>query len=282
MVCNPIIKFDYSQASLIPTQQHALIHNNIMYTNGGGGLWLEKVIGISVRNNTLYKNAQQDSCMTPEIMISHSTNVNTSNNIFYTSASKPASRILNCVDTRFKNNLYYNFSSREPGENDLVGHPEFELIDLDKNEFNFRLKSNSPAINAGSDELISDIDFEGNPRKFDIHTDIGALEYLQRNLPSLKDMKAVAQTNKIKTYWSSLYLQDQKIYTIWNQEERPFSIRIYDPFGALLHQDLFMASSANSYEFDFSRFPNGVYTVVAVSDGGNYFDRVKIFPKKQP
>ncbi|MBK9107249.1 MAG: DUF1565 domain-containing protein [Saprospiraceae bacterium] len=280
-VCNPVIKFEYSKSSLLPDQKHALIYNNILYTNGGGGISIENGVAFLIMNNTHYKNAQQDSCEMPEIVISQSTNVLAANNIFFTSSAKPAGKIFNSVNTQFKNNLYYNFSSKESGENDIIADPEFELIDMEKNEYNFRLKGNSPAINAGIDEKIADIDFEGNPRKFDLHTDLGAIEFMQRTLPSLKNLKAGPQSNKLKTYWSSLYLQAQKVYTLWNQEELPFTIRIYDPMGVLIHQDLFMGESSSSYEFDFSRYPNGIYTVVALSNAGNYFDRVKIFPMKQ-
>ncbi|MBK8954913.1 MAG: right-handed parallel beta-helix repeat-containing protein [Saprospiraceae bacterium] len=280
-VCNPLMNFEYSKSNLLNSSKHAFIYNNLMYTNGGGGINVEHAVGFTIMHNTFYKNSENDSCAFPEITISYSTAIQVANNILYTSSAKPASRIINSVESRFLNNLYYNFSSKEPGTNDLVAHPEFEITDHEKNEFNFRLKGNSPAINAGIDEHIPDIDFEGNPRKFDLHTDLGALEYMQRTLPSLKNIKAGPQTNKIKTYWSSLYLQDQKIYTLWNQANLPFFIRIYDSFGEMIHQELAMDAESSSYEFDFNKYANGVYTIVAFGSEKLHYERVKIFPRKQ-
>lgn len=279
-ICHPLFYFDYRNAHLQSADRHALIHNNILYMNHGSSMFFESVAGFYVIHNTLYKNAQASNCSMADLQFKNSTQCKVVNNILFTPSAKPATRIENSHTTLFSNNLYYNHSYREPGLNELVGNPEFERIDENLNEYNFRLNANSPAINSGSDEYLSDIDFEGNPRKFDTHTDMGALEYRQRLMPSLKDIKAGAQPKKIKTNWSSLYLQDQKVYTLWNQSDSSFLVKVFDPFGKLVLDDRSMQDQTSSFECSFEKFPDGIYTIIAFNANNRYLERVKVISKR--
>lgn len=279
-ICNPVLYIDYSQSDFIQQNKSILISNNIWYVNGGGGMFLSNVVGAYVVNNTLYKNAELDHCNQAEIRIERSSYSMILNNIMFTSSAKPANQIINSLETRFKNNLYYNYSSIDRGENDVIANPEFELIDPIENLYNFRLQASSPAINAGTDEYLLDQDYEGLPRKNDIHVDIGALEFKNRILPSLKNLQAGPQSKGLASSWTSLYLKDQQSYTLWNQQGRDFVITIFDQFGSVMHTEIVPALTQSAFEINFKRYGSGLYGIMA-SDGVNvHKDRIYIDSKK--
>lgn len=278
--CNPVLYIDYNQSDFTQKQKSILISNNIWYVNGGGGMILSNVTGAYVVNNTLYKNAELAHCRLPEIRFERSSYNMILNNIMFTSSAKPANEIINSLETRFRNNLYYNYSSIDQGENDLIAHPEFELIDQQENLYNFRLQASSPAINAGTDEFLLDQDYEGHSRKNDLHVDIGALEFKNRILPSLKNLAAGPQSKGLASSWTSLYLKDQLSYTLWNQQGRDFVISVFDQFGSVIYTEIVQALNQQAFELDFSRYGPGLYGIIA-SDGINvHKDRIYIVPKK--
>jgi hypothetical protein len=276
LACHPAILMEYEFKNLTNSNSKTLVHNNILYLNGGGGISIKGALGINVINNTLYKNSESNECKEGEIVIANCSGLNVLNNIFYTSTAKPGNVIMSSADIRFQNNLYYNFSAKEKGENDLVSNPEFELINDKEGVYNFRLKGNSPAINAGTDELLSDIDFEGNKRKMDTHVDLGALEFTNRILPSLKNTKAGPQAKGIKSTWTSLYTKDQKVYTIWNQQNQGFSVRMFDGQGNLLFEKIRSDESENSFEIDFNPYSPGFYTVYVFNAASSHVERIRV------
>lgn len=281
LVCNPLILFEEPPRDRVLSGYQTLVHNNILYDNGGGGMRFDRTAGVRVLNNTLYQNGQNELCDHPELWFVHATECDASNNIFYTSAAKPATRLTNSVSVRFSHNLYFNFSYHEPGLSDLIEQPQFQYIDPERKEFNFRLKPGSPAVNAGEDEGIMDIDFEGNPRKMDLHVDLGALESSSRVLPPLKYEKALPQGRSMDASWSSIFLQDQKRYTLWNLKELPFSVRVYDSIGRLVYEDLSLDGETPAFEMDFSNYPPGFYFVIAANATARHTERVRLAAPKR-
>ncbi len=256
-----------------------LIHNNIIYSNGGGGIRILASGGIRFIHNTLYKNSELPLCNNAEIELSNSSLIQILNNIFNSSDNKPGSIVKNSSQVRLEHNLYYNFSSREKGKNDLVFNPEFELINDEEKIYNFRLKGNSRAINAGLDEFLSDFDYEGNSRKMDTHTDIGALEFTNRVMPSLKNFKEGVASTGTSGIWSSLFSGDQKIYTLWNHKKMGFSIRIFDQFGNLVHEQIRSDNDENTFEFDYNQKATGYYTVFAYNSSSRFIERIQVKSK---
>ncbi len=274
--CGSAIHLDYNPKYLNSKESKTLIHNNIIYKSGGGGLQINGALGLDIVNNTFYKNSEREICRKPEIEIINSSGFNVLNNIFYSSPAKPGNAIINSGDIHFQNNLYYNFSSMDHGVDDLIANPEFEMTDDKNSTFNFRLKGNSPAINAGVDKFLSDIDFEGNTRKMDTHVDLGALEFINRVLPSLKNIKAGIQSKGIQSFWSSLYTKDQKMYTIWNQQNLGFSIRLFDGQGNLILEKIRSDTDQASFEIDFNVFPVGFYTVISYNSNSKHIERILV------
>lgn len=65
-----------------------LIHNNILYTNGSGAIWMENALGIDLINNSFYRNSENHICKHPEIQLIGSEYINVLNNIIYSSEGK--------------------------------------------------------------------------------------------------------------------------------------------------------------------------------------------------
>ncbi|HEX5624587.1 MAG TPA: right-handed parallel beta-helix repeat-containing protein, partial [Saprospiraceae bacterium] len=146
--CKPFLYMRFDSAQAPHRDARTLIHNNIAYTNGGGGILIEQATGVRIVHNTLYKNARQATCDWPEVEIRNCRNIDVQNNIFYPFDEKTASRVVLSDSVRFRNNLNYNTGLYVKGMNDVRTDPQFEDIREKENLFNFRLKGNSPAINA--------------------------------------------------------------------------------------------------------------------------------------
>ncbi len=275
--CSPVILIQMAEKSELTHRSKVLIHNNLIYTNGSGSIWLESAIGVDIVNNSLYKNNENVICAKAEIQLIGSDYINILNNILYASTGQTGISNLVSKQLVIKNNLQYNTVQTEWGEHAIKSDPKFELINEENALYNFRLKGNSPAINSGKDSLVSDTDFEGNPRRVDFHVDLGALEFTNRILPSLKGFKTEIPSKGIKTYWSSIYTKDQKVYTVWNEEQREFYLKVYDFQGNVI----FQAKSEHSvFELDLNVYKPGFYTVQAFNEKSSYSERIEM--KKKP
>lgn len=280
--CRPAIQMNYNPDYITSAESRTLIHNNIIYNSGGGGLQAHGAVGCDIVNNTFYKNSESVHCREAEIRIANCSKFNVLNNIFYSSPAKPGNQLINATDIIFQNNMFYNFSSKDHGENDMIANPEFELTNDKDGIYNFRLKGNSPAINSGTDRLLSDVDFEGNIRKVDTHVDLGALEFTNRILPSLKNTKAGPQSKHIESSWSSLFTKDQKVYTIWNQYNLGFSIRVFDCQGDLVFEKIRPDNADASFEIDFNYYPLGFYTIFAYNSKTRFIERIWVQARSSP
>ncbi|MFZ1256400.1 MAG: right-handed parallel beta-helix repeat-containing protein, partial [Saprospiraceae bacterium] len=274
--CIPAIYMNLETNQVFRESAKTLIHNNILYTNHGGGFIANNVHGLQLVNNTFYKNSENKICQNAEVVLIGSKFIDLFNNIFYSSDLKPGSQAFGTSNINAKNNLYYNTTSFIPGINNIHANPDFENIRIKEGLFNFKLKGSSPAINKGLDSLLSDTDFEGNIRKLDLHVDIGAMEFTNRLLPSLKKLRLGPGTKGIKTKWISLYTKDQKMYTIWNEQFLEFTVRVFDLQGNILAHKTPRISGDSSYEIDFSKFRTGYYTILAFNESGNYIERLYV------
>lgn len=271
--CGPVIRIHMAEKAEIRFKSKVLIHNNILYTNGSGAIWMENAIGIDLINNSFYRNSENFICKNPEIQLIGSEYINLLNNIIYASEGKSGILSLVSKEILINNNLQYNCNQTEYGERAIKSDPMFEFAKPEHAQFNFRLKGNSPAINAGLDSLISDSDYEGNKRKMDLHVDLGAIEFTNRVLPSLKNFKTEMPSIGIKSYWSSLYTKDQKVYTVWNEENQPFYVKVYDFQGNVIREQ---KNEGNAFEMDFNGFEAGFYTIQVFNEKSSHSDRIEI------
>ncbi|MBD3265805.1 DUF1565 domain-containing protein [bacterium] len=189
---------------------YCLIENNLCFNNGAGGI---NVLGgrADVVNNTLYRNGWDKGLLTwkgepryaAELMISgwkdhtkeYSKKTTVRNNIIWTRGYYP-SGLENDMDCVFENNLFW--SDKDPStiklpewvKDSVIADPQFvnapkvedtfdfrgaKFLKMDVDPYDFRLKADSPAIDAGVQvKLLEDI--HQTIRPLGIMFDIGAFE----------------------------------------------------------------------------------------------------------
>lgn len=164
--------------------------NNLFYNIGTHGsyripFYFKGATGIKFYNNTLYMNKNYDALQFTEGAI----NADVRNNIISLSGRKSPIIIdsLSSPGSIIDYNCYHNRAGSVvgPGTHSVLSDPKF----IDPANKNFRLRSGSPCIDAGSgDAGIPVTDIEGNARCDDLNTpntgggsepyyDIGAYEY---------------------------------------------------------------------------------------------------------
>ena len=185
-----------------------LVANNLVYNNGGSGIHSFVSTNIDMVNNTAYMNGQTDpdqynpDNVQGEIYARSSTNVNILNNIM---VAKPNAQLIwNDKDTNvvYDYNLYYNGRVNAgdvpgSGSHDINGkNPAF----VDATNANFRLKSESPAVDKGTDFLAASRDFDGIVRPQGGTSDIGAYEFVDNFLNFLAISNAPSFINNNGSY----------------------------------------------------------------------------------
>ncbi|ELR98853.1 choice-of-anchor Q domain-containing protein [Gloeocapsa sp. PCC 73106] len=155
--------------------------NNLFLANEagatGGGLYLFRATG-NVINNTFSTNfsEEQGGAITAE----NGSTLELSNSIVWGNTSEEqGEQIYNKqVQENFEDSTvdvsYTLVENGFDGDNNLDDNPQF----IDPDNDNYRLESNSPAIDVGDNELVTlDIDLDGNTRVFNGIVDLGAYEF---------------------------------------------------------------------------------------------------------
>ena len=174
---NGIIVEDLRNSQNDPKQGNyngrTLIENNIIYCNGGRGVYVFQSDGVDIVNNTLYQNSQHPKISDGEICVINSGDVKVYNNIMYALKDRPANTIQDATDTYFDYNLVFNGKlSGKPGHSIIGEDPLF----FNEKKHGFYLKDRSPAIDAGTKLLKSATDIRGVERPQGRAVDIGAYE----------------------------------------------------------------------------------------------------------
>jgi hypothetical protein len=163
-----------------------LIANNLCIDNGGRGIQIYESKHVDVVNNTIYHNLK-----TPEIASSggelgafYSSDIEFANNlVFARNGLKPA-RTFDSSNIRFLKNLYvadtapeYNGASNDD-RRVAPGTPVVTSPSTNPNPTNFKLKTGSPAVDAGTNKFNSVMarDVSGAARVAGAAVDLGALE----------------------------------------------------------------------------------------------------------
>ena len=200
-----------------------LIENNLCYDNGGKGIQVFKSSFVDVFNNTAYHNnhdEQNPGTWRAELSLAYGDQTVWRNNI---GVSNPGQGILEWNrgiliarggTTVWENNLTFSGTPGDPtihvdngsvdeeyvDDNNFLGlDPEFGNAAL----LDFSLTLQSPALNAGSDEIVSFIDINYIPRPQGA-VDLGAFEFNDDPLPvELTSFDAVVSESKIHLAWTT-------------------------------------------------------------------------------
>lgn len=200
-----------------------LIENNLCYDNGGKGIQVFKSSHVDVFNNTAYHNnhdEQNPGTWRAELSVAYGNDTVWRNNI---GVAKTGTGILEWNrgiliarggTTVWEHNITYNGTPGDISihmdnasvteaymtENNLMGVRPFFVS---ASNLNFSLKPESPAINAGSNQVVSLIDINYVPRQQGA-VDIGAFEYIDGNIPvELTTFDAVVSGTEIQLFWTT-------------------------------------------------------------------------------
>jgi parallel beta-helix repeat protein len=159
-----------------------LIENNVIYSNGGRGIHIYKSDHIDVINNTIYRNSQTES-LTGDIGLSETDDVNVTNNIMYPQTNDYSVFIYNVGSSiNIDYNLIYNtLKNPFPKAHNIIGlNPLFTTVNSKTEQYNFRLKLGSPAIDRGYKRFSPTVDRDGITRPVNKKFDIGAFEFINQ------------------------------------------------------------------------------------------------------
>jgi parallel beta-helix repeat protein len=156
-----------------------LVENNIVFENGARGLHVFESDHVDIVNNTSYHNSFQIETPEGEISAIFASDVRVFNNILVPRSDRvsitryskvPAERATQI----FERNLVFGGTGFDADKTkNLIGvDPKF--VDLSIKDF--RLQTDSPAIDAGSSSLAAKDDIEGKVRPLGAGVDLGAYE----------------------------------------------------------------------------------------------------------
>ncbi|SCX99839.1 Por secretion system C-terminal sorting domain-containing protein [Nonlabens sp. Hel1_33_55] len=155
-----------------------LIANNLSYQNGASGIVCHFTDNAIIAHNTVYDNATTNTGDAGGIGVNNSDTVTIINNITWSKSDKWALGILANPVTNLtvSNNIIFNDQGQENASRNISnGWVEENPLFMEASNFDFELESDSPAVDAGSDQPAQTEDFNGNPRN-DGFPDIGAFE----------------------------------------------------------------------------------------------------------
>lgn len=254
---------------------YMLVANNVSYRNGANGIVCHYTNRVVIENNSAYDNGTDNYGPSGGIAVNTSDTVTIRNNISYSKPNKMALGVVKYPSTyiTIENNLIYNSNGSQPITSALtnVKIPGLNLIDggykiadplfADKDNDDFHLTENSPAVNAGSTSTGQTFDKDGLGR--DAMPDIGAYEFVAapenptsgindiRNRPATK----IDFANGILTIHQPAQLLGRiAVLNIFGQD-----------FSHVLNTD---TSATDKTTIDLSRLCTGFYLIH--TDGGKY------------
>ena len=201
-----------------------LVENNLVYDNGGSGIHLYRSSHVDIINNTSYHNRHNEGITGSwrgELYNNNSRDTIWRNNIAF---ANPGSGVTehnraifanNARDVVYENNITYStdiantyslnirnsdITEDEIIESNLVGmNPRFK----DAPGLDFSLRSNSPAIDAGSSDIVSMTDINYLTRTVG-PIDIGAFEYFAvTHRVELASFDAFVTDGDIEVQWAT-------------------------------------------------------------------------------
>jgi hypothetical protein len=165
-----------------------LVINNLCYDNGGSGIHAVRANRVDIINNTAYLNSASPALQYSQIYSWGSEDVRIMNNILVAPVAdvakgekpEPVNRLAGPnKNVVFSHNLYFGGNiPPKLGEGDQIGDPRFVNASIDPKVADFRLRPDSPAVDAGTDKApaLPWLDLDGRVRPQGRAYDLGAYE----------------------------------------------------------------------------------------------------------
>lgn len=276
-----------------------LIENNLCYDNGGKGIQVYRSDNVDIFNNTTYHNnhdLQSESTWRGELSLISSTSTVWRNNIGIANPGEgvlernSALFISKGGDTVWENNLTYNGT---PGDlaihidnstvteayllsNNMLG---IDPLLTDAAGLDFSLTSESPAIDVGSDEVVSFVDINYQNRPLGA-LDVGAFEYAPFIPVEISAFDAVVDITDIQLTWT----------TSLEINNAGFDVELQSPGGAF-EQVAFIESQGTSntsqtYETTLENLLPGIYLVrlkqISINGLFSYTESLEVVVEEDP
>lgn len=170
-------------SKLGPYNARTLIANNVCWYNGGTGIHTFQSDHIDIVNNTAYCNSRSKDFNAGQILSGIGDDNKIVNNILVADSDAFINSNYQNTHLMYENNLHYNVTTPGKEKISVTSKSSFSGINpafvmpANSLKANFRLKSNSPAINHGRENIYSITDFDGKRRAQGNLPDIGAYEY---------------------------------------------------------------------------------------------------------
>lgn len=170
MIDNDLVS--YQMQGIISTDGHSLdivVENNLVVNDHYHGITLTEANNCRIQNNTVFKTPHSNNPKTDAIpriqLYNGKLNGVMENNIFRNNLSNI------CADWTYDENV--NLSEN----NIVVNVNDANVYFYDYDNFEFSLKENSPAIDAGVNRDVSEFDINNKSRLIGINVDVGCYEY---------------------------------------------------------------------------------------------------------
>jgi parallel beta-helix repeat protein len=161
-----------------PYRGKTLITNNIVYENGGRAIHVFLSDNVTILNNTTYRNSFNPAIDQGEITSVESSNVRVYNNIIYARSDRPSNTRLGTQSEKnsqvYDYNLVFDGTNFDTGQPNNIFYQDPRFVNISAKDF--RLQTNSPAIDAGTSNPAAPRDFNNVVRPQGNGVDIGAFE----------------------------------------------------------------------------------------------------------
>jgi hypothetical protein len=262
-----------------------LIENNLVFDNGGRGLYIMTAQNAIFRNNTSYWNSKSLFSTGGEMVVFDSKNVTYVNNVAWANPSYSKENFAlndfgnwgNNSNITWKNNITFNGTDGNKSTNiaktttknidnsNVLGvNPMFVNPSIDSAIADFNLQAGSPAINNGTSDIgVSDFDINYGTRVLGGTVDMGAFESL---ITSNFD---ITNNRNIRVFPSQVV---DKLIVINSESLKIKKIELYSISGKLLKVVTAIDPEVNV--IDLQSTSKGVYILRIYTPEQIYFNKI--------
>ncbi len=255
------------------------VYNNIFYNNLGHGISINNsnistpnnIHDVKIYNNTVYGNGGVNggngicNLNTASYNIVIKNNIlsqNTWSNVVLTMSANPSLPVITNNLSDGVQNAFYPGSVIALGSASVYSSPSF----INAGAANFKLNSNSPAINAATATLVPLTDFDGNTRPSGGASDIGAYEF--GSTLTTDEFEFVSQNDETiaMSISPNPVAKGNFLNAVFAIQDN-YTIEIYDIQGKVMFKKTIINAKKESFNLDFLS-SNAMYTLYVTNSNG--------------